>query len=44
MSSPSTINRPETRNAMDLAVFDGLHAAIARAAAAAADGTCRALR
>lgn len=38
-----TLNRPEKRNAMDLAVFDGLHAATARAAAAAADGTCRAV-
>lgn len=38
-----TINRPEKRNAMDLAVFGGLHAATARAAAAADDGTCRAL-
>lgn len=38
-----TVNRPEKRNAMDLAVFDGLHAATARAAAAAADGSCRAV-
>lgn len=38
-----TVNRPEKRNAMDLTVFDGLHDAAARAAAAAADGTCRAV-
>lgn len=38
-----TVNRPEKRNAMDLAVFDGLHAATARAAAAAAEGSCRAV-
>lgn len=38
-----TLNRPEKRNAMDKAVFEGLHAAAAHAAAAAADGSCRAV-
>lgn len=38
-----TINRPEKRNAMDLGVFEGLHDAANRAAAAAVDRTCRAV-
>lgn len=38
-----TIDRPEKRNAMDLAVFEGLHEAASTAAAAAAAGECRAV-
>jgi enoyl-CoA hydratase/carnithine racemase len=38
-----TIQRPDKLNAMNDEVFDGLHAAAARAAEAAADGTCRAI-
>lgn len=38
-----TLNRPDKRNAMNTAVFDGLHTAAGRAAEAAADGTCRAV-
>lgn len=38
-----TLNRPEKLNALDAGVFEGLHAAAGQAAAAAADGACRAV-
>lgn len=38
-----TLNRPEKLNAMDLAMFEGLHAAARQAADAAASGDCRAV-
>lgn len=38
-----TLNRPGTLNAMDLGMFEGLHAAAGEAAAAARRGECRAV-
>ena len=39
----ATLNRPEKRNAMDLAMFEGLHAVGEQAAGAATAGDCRAV-
>ena len=38
-----TLNRPDKLNAMNAAVFDGLHGVAKQAADAAADGSCRAV-